>query len=98
MKNMLYVTTVFEDENDGIWKKIKYTLCAYQKLGFKIDFAYRTKLGYVINFGFNSEQSNVEPVNELHKDLFFIAWQKSYIKNMIFYIYENLSVGVVSYF
>ncbi len=80
MKNMLYVTTVFEDENDGIWKKIKYTLCAYERLGFSIDFAYRTKSGYVINFGFNSEKSKVELINEPHKDLFFYNLSKKVIK------------------
>ncbi|EMM7190538.1 TPA: glycosyltransferase [Raoultella planticola] len=96
MKNMLYVTTVFEDENDGIWKKIKYTLCAYQRLGYLIDFAYRTKAGYVINFGFNSEQSKVERVNEHHKDLFFYNLSKKIIKKYDF-LYIRKPFGGASF-
>lgn len=96
MKNMLYVTTVFEDENDGIWKKIKYTLCAYQRLGFLIDFAYRTKSGYVINFGFNSEQSKIELINEPHKDLVFYNLSKKILKKYDF-LYIRKPFGGASF-
>lgn len=49
IKKMLYVTTVFCDENDGIWKKIKYNLYAYIKLGFHVDLFYRTDGGMLLS-------------------------------------------------
>lgn len=73
MKKMIYVTTVFCDENDGIWKKIKYNLFSYIKLGFHVDLFYRTINGYVIQYDFGTEYSKIEPVNEIHKNLCLLA-------------------------
>ncbi|EIX9223266.1 glycosyltransferase [Klebsiella pneumoniae] len=96
MKKMLYVTTVFEDENDGIWKKIKYTLYAYQRLGFSIDFAYRTKSGYVINYNFNESDSRLVSIDEPHKDLFFYCLAKK-IKPVYNFLYIRKPFGGASF-
>lgn len=76
IKKMLYVTTVFCDENDGIWKKIKYNLYAYIKLGFHVDLFYRTDGGYVIEYGFGTCETKIIPVDEKDKNLSLLALSK----------------------
>lgn len=78
---MLYVTNIPEDANDGVWNKIKYNIMAYQRLGFKVDFAYKKSDGYyVIESGYNSSENNIERIDCLHKDIYFYSLTHSLTK------------------
>lgn len=96
MKRLLFVTTVIKDENDGIWKKIKFNLYAYLKLGYIVDVAYRTTNGYVVEYNFGSLESYVSKVNELHKDLFFFFLAKK-IDNKYDILYIRKPFGGASF-
>ncbi len=79
-KKMLYITTVFEDEKDGIWKKIIYNIIAYKNLGYEVDFSFRRVSGYVLVLNFGSEDQKDVKINEPHKDLFYYSLSKSLSK------------------
>lgn len=96
MKRLLFVTTVLKDESDGIWKKIKFNLYAYYKLGYIVDVAYRTTSGYVVEYNFGTLESYVASVEELHKDLFFYSLARK-IKNKYDLLYIRKPFGGASF-
>ncbi|EMH6514318.1 glycosyltransferase [Raoultella ornithinolytica] len=97
MANMLYVTNIYEDENDGIWNKIKYNILAYQRLGFSVDFAYRKLNGhYVIEYAYGSSDKEIKTIDCCYKDLYFYSLSKI-INEKYDMVYIRKPIGGVSF-
>lgn len=93
MPNLLYITNVHEDENDGIWNKIKYNLYAYQRLGYNIFFSYRKENYYILDKNFNTQESDKEIINCIHKDLYYYNLSEKIKENNYDIVYLRKPIG-----